>query len=91
MKNYNCTKEVRRAFGRDLRKARRRADLTQADLAKMTGVSGQTLSTYERGKSSASIDFIFRACLAMSLSVDEFLEMTLHKLAERQALKNRKG
>ncbi len=44
----------------NLRAARRRAGLTQAELAKRAGTSQATLSAYERGRKRPSIDTLAR-------------------------------
>lgn len=55
IRNHNCVME-NETFGSRLKQARSDAELTQAQLAKMSGVSQTTISDGERGRNAGSGD-----------------------------------
>jgi transcriptional regulator with XRE-family HTH domain len=63
-------------LGEDIAKARRRAGMSQIDLEQALEVSRQTISLYERGKTSPPFETL--AQIARVLSVDQFVVEDLH-------------
>jgi len=57
------------ALGRALRDGRRRARLTQHQLAKLAGVAQPTISNVERGVSSVSLGTLLRILAALRLEL----------------------
>ena len=61
------------SFGRQVRQARRRAHLTQAELAEKIGMSLSFVGHVERGTRSVSIDTLLALCYVLSTSPDALL------------------
>lgn len=58
-----------RGLGRAVRDARRRARLTQTQLAERAGTAQATVSNVERGVSAISVDTLFRLLAALELEL----------------------
>jgi transcriptional regulator with XRE-family HTH domain len=63
-------------LGEEIAKARRRADMTQDDLHKATGVSRNTIGLYERGKTPPPFETL--ANIARAVKADRFVVEDLH-------------
>ena len=63
-------KKKNRVFAERLMVARARRLTTQAALAEMIGVSGQTISAYERNIQIPSLDIAVRIADALDVSLD---------------------
>lgn len=61
-------------FSRGLRKLRSDKELTQAELARKTGVTQAAISRYEDGSALPSLDTAVRIAEALRCSLDELLE-----------------
>jgi transcriptional regulator with XRE-family HTH domain len=61
-----------RHFGRQLRKLRSEAGLTQGDLAERSGISRQTISILERGARFPAPETLARLCEALGVDADRF-------------------
>lgn len=57
--------------GKKLEELRVQAGMTKAELAKMLGVSGQTITNYENGKSSPSDENAKKICMILKISKDD--------------------
>lgn len=77
---------------------RKRAGLTQKELAKAIGVSGAAVSNWERGTNSIDIDSLFKLCEVLNITMDDIHkqedvqpvpELTLHEMAIITAYRNR--
>lgn len=55
-------------FGRELRRARTRAGLTQEELAARAGLHPTYISSLEHDKYSPTLDVVFRLCDALGVS-----------------------
>jgi ribosome-binding protein aMBF1 (putative translation factor) len=64
---------LRRAFGRRIAEARRRAGLTQTELAEALDVRSWMINRYERGRSAPRFDVIVRLRGALGVSLDYLL------------------
>ena len=53
---------------------REKQNLTKAKLAKQLGVTGATLSKWEKGESSPSVDALWQMAKIFNVSLDEFFE-----------------
>lgn len=58
-----------KAIGQVIRKRRRALEMTQADLAKRTGVSRQWVAAVERGKPRAELGLILRTFNVLDMPV----------------------
>jgi putative transcriptional regulator len=63
----------RRSLAKSLRAARERADLTQAALADLVGVSTETISRIERGAFEPSLSTAHDIAVALAMSLDTLL------------------
>ena len=61
-------------FSRGLRKLRSDKEITQAELAKKTGVTQAAISRYEDGSAMPSLDVAVRIAEVLRCSLDELLE-----------------
>lgn len=77
-----------------LQKIRISKNLSQNELAKLSGVNFRTLQDFDQGRkslSNAKGEMIYRLSLALNVSTDELLEINIdsmnHELAQKQRLK----
>lgn len=59
-----------KVLGQRVRKIRRGMDMTQAQLAEMTGISTAFVGHIERGTRVLSVETLFRICKALGVSAD---------------------
>ena len=64
----------RRVLGDNLRKLRKRANLTQEKLAEKTGLSVVFLSLLENGWRAASIDSLLKIAEALGVSLEDLVQ-----------------
>lgn len=57
-------------FGHEIRARRRRLDLTQDQLAEVTGVNRRVIGELERGKGSVRLEIALAAARALGLDVE---------------------
>jgi DNA-binding NtrC family response regulator len=62
---------LREAIGTAIRERRKALNLTLADIVKKTGISLGYLSQIELGKNSASIETLYRLCLALKFKLSD--------------------
>lgn len=60
-------------FGKRLKAERKKKDLSQEKLSHLTGISVQTLSSYETGQSAPVADYLFMIGLVLNTSIDYLL------------------
>lgn len=60
-------------MGRKIKKARKSAGISGADLAKKLGVSQQQVSRYELGQTPMTISMVIMISHALNLSINELL------------------
>ncbi len=60
-------------MGRDLRKARQRAGMTQEQLSFLAGLSRPYISKLERELKSPTVDTLFRICNALQASAADLI------------------
>lgn len=70
---------LRILFGKNLRKIRRRNDLTQEKLAESLGVSVEFVSNMERGVNAPSFETIEKIAQAFNLSVAQLFDFEEEK------------
>ena len=63
----------KKKFGQRLKEARNKKNLSQDELSNLTGISIQTLSSYETGHSAPVMDYMYLISLALNISVDYLL------------------
>lgn len=73
-----------RAIGNNLLAMRKRAGLTQAELAETAGLSDRTYADIERGNVNMRIGTFLRICHALHVTPDEILTQEEDSLAEKQ-------
>ncbi|MGN1004512.1 MAG: helix-turn-helix domain-containing protein [Oscillospiraceae bacterium] len=66
-------KEINVQVGRQIRKAREAAGLTQERFAELVGISPQNVSCVERGLAGVSLTVLRRMCEILRVSSDELL------------------
>lgn len=66
-------RELRARLGELARGARRRAGLTQADVAELVGIQTEVYGRLERGLMSPSVATLRRLCLVLGVSSDSVL------------------
>jgi len=66
--------ELRTQFGRRLRQLRRQNDLTQEQLAEVTGISVDMLSNIERGVNAPSFETMEKLATAFKVRVRDFFD-----------------
>lgn len=72
-----------------LKKSREQSNLTQDYVAKELGVSRQTISKWETGKSSPDIGITLRLCDLYGISIDELLNTnSKDKISKRTSAEN---
>lgn len=64
--------ELKKIFGKKLRRIRRGKDLTQEQLAEAIGVTPEFLSNMERGVNGASFETLEKLSRVLEVPVDEF-------------------
>lgn len=64
---------AQQAISAHLRAERARADLTQSELAELTGIHVTTLSRLEKGKLSMTLDQLLRLAPALGIDPGDFL------------------
>lgn len=69
-------------FGKKLKEIREAEGLTMAEFAQKVGVVQSTITLYERGQRSPSIDILARICRACGVSADSFLGLGVNMLSE---------
>lgn len=67
--------ELKIALSRSLRKQREVLEMTQKDLAKLSGSSQSRVAKMEAGDPSVSIDLLIKTLIAMGNTRDELAEM----------------
>ena len=60
-------------FGKRLKKIRKDRGISQKRLSELTGISIQTISSYETGHSFPVIDYIYQIGLILNVSIDYLL------------------
>lgn len=60
-------------FGDNLAKARKKAGLSQEELAEKMGLTRQTISKWETGASAPDVEELQRLCAALSASAEELI------------------
>lgn len=73
-------------FGDNMMLTRKKKGLSQADLGKMIGTSGDVIGRYERGDITPSIDVVVKVADALEVSVDYLIGKTKMQL-DKQAVK----
>ena len=63
-------------YGQRIRELRKEKKVSQIDLAKKAGVSQGAISFYERDENVPSSDILQKICVALGISVAEFLAET---------------
>lgn len=71
--------DTTRRFAGRLKELRAAAGLSQADLAKASGVKQASIATYELGQSAPSLDRAAALATALGVSVDSFISQTTRK------------
>ncbi len=74
------------SFGAKIAELRRRNNLKQHDLGVLVGVSGSTISCYERDLAEPNIDCIIKLAYVFRLSTDELLGVPRASLAPANEL-----
>lgn len=74
--------DILKIIGENTRKYRRRADLTQAELAEQVGVGTAFISRVERGQKRMRIETMLMVASALNISVD----LLLHRENENAQL-----
>lgn len=64
------------AFGDNMMLLRKKKGISQADLGKMTGTSGDVIGRYERGDITPSIEVVSKIADALEVSVDYLIGKT---------------
>lgn len=64
---------ARAIFARNFRAARRRSGLTQADIARRTGIARPSISSLERGADNITLESADRLALAVGVSLSKLL------------------
>jgi transcriptional regulator with XRE-family HTH domain len=63
-------------FGRNLRAAREKAGLTQGELGQASGIDDMSISRYERGKNTPSMESAKVLARALRCTVDDLIRST---------------
>lgn len=72
-------------FAQRLRQERKKADLTQEDVAKMLGVTKMTISQYETGKRNPDLETLKKLALIFRVPTDYLLGSPGHEVMELTA------
>ena len=62
------------SIGENIRSLRKKANLTQKQLAQMVGVNEVTIRSYERGKYEPKTDVLYRLVKALDCNINEILD-----------------
>lgn len=73
-----------RVIGNKLHAIRKRAGMTQAEVAEAAGLSDRTYADIERGTVNMRIETVLRICNALHITPDEVLTDDNSSLASRQ-------
>lgn len=65
-------------FANNLKQIRKQKGLTQTELADMLGTNKTTISNYETGYSSPSLDVLREICTKLNVSADVLLDIKLN-------------
>ena len=68
------------SIGQKIRTARERKNLTQEDLAKLTGIARANIARFETGRHSPKIATVQRVARALDLTTEYLLKMPEYKL-----------
>ena len=60
-------------FGKKLKKIREDKEMSQTELGKKIGVSGSTISAYEKSRKLPTIETLKKLCLVLEISSDYLL------------------
>lgn len=71
------------AFGDNMMLIRKKKDLSQAELGKMIGTSGDVIGRYERGDISPSIEVVSKIADALEVSMDYLIGKTKMELDKK--------
>lgn len=80
-----------RRFSEKLLRLRKEASLSQLEAAKELGISRQTISKWETGKSCPDAMYIKKISELYKVSVDELLDITLQHANLEEAAKKKDG
>ena len=70
LRNYNpATREAARLLGNQIRAARIRREITQAELAERVGVSTMTMAKIERGDLGVALGSVFEAAVVAGVAL----------------------
>jgi len=72
------------AIGNKLYAIRRKAGMTQAEVADAAGVSDRTYADIERGKVNMRLETVLRICEALCITPDEILTVNHSSMATQQ-------
>lgn len=73
-----------RKIGNKLLAIRKKAGLTQMEVAEVSGLSGRTYADIERGTVNMRVETILRICEALHITPDEILTESNTELTARQ-------
>ena len=68
-----ANRRVRARFGKNLKRARKAARLSQDDLGRLSGLSGKFVGECERGEKSISLDSLHMLARALRVSVADLI------------------
>lgn len=66
----NDLKNVRMTISKNIKKYRKKAKLSQTELARILEISPSSVSNWEQGLNSIDIDTLFRVCKILNVSID---------------------
>ena len=70
-------KDVKRIFGNRIRQLRKEADLSQEDLAELTGFHRTYIGMVERGERNPSLENLIKFAKCFKISLSKLFEETL--------------
>ncbi len=73
------SKENKLIIGKKMQLARRKENLTQAQLAEIISVTTDHVSNMERGESYGSVETLINICNSLNISADFLFGNTIHK------------
>ncbi len=74
-------------FGEKISYARKQKKMTQADLGKAVGTSGDIIGKYERDEIKPSIDVAAKIAVALSVTIDYLVNDAQYQNIDNEALK----